>query len=51
MEGKVEGKVEGRFERDLELIKSQAAKGKSIEEIADFLDMSVKQVKKMLQAN
>jgi predicted transposase/invertase (TIGR01784 family) len=42
---------EGKIEGQVELIKKQYAKGKSIEEIADFMDMSVKQVQKILQAN
>jgi predicted transposase/invertase (TIGR01784 family) len=50
-EGRMEGEKKGRFERDFELVKRQAAKGKSIEEIADFMDISVKQVQKILLAN
>jgi predicted transposase/invertase (TIGR01784 family) len=50
-EGIMEGEKKGRFERDYELVKKQIAKGKSIEEIADFMDMSVEQVQKILQEN
>jgi predicted transposase/invertase (TIGR01784 family) len=51
MKGEKKGRIEGRFGRDLELIRRQVAKGKSLEEIADIMDMSVKQVQKILQAN
>jgi predicted transposase/invertase (TIGR01784 family) len=51
MIGEKIGEKKGRFERDLELVKRQAAKGKSIEEIADMMDISVMQVQKIMQAN
>jgi predicted transposase/invertase (TIGR01784 family) len=49
--GEKKGEIKGRLERDYELVKKQVAKGKSIDEIADFMDMSVKQVQKIIQAN
>jgi DNA-binding NarL/FixJ family response regulator len=42
---------EGRRERDSELVKRQVAKGRSNEDIADFMGISVMQVQKIRQAN
>jgi predicted transposase/invertase (TIGR01784 family) len=50
-EGWMEGEKIGEIKGENKLIKRLIAKGKSIEEIADFMDMSVKQIQKIIQAN
>ncbi len=47
-EGLSEGLQKGRQEREIELIQSLSKKGKSPEEIAELLDLSLDQVVKKL---
>ncbi len=51
-EGKIEGiklgKEEGQEEKQKEIIKNSLSKGKTLEEIADFLDLTIDEVKKYL---
>ncbi len=51
-EGKIEGiklgKKEGKIEKQKEIIKRSLSKGKTLEEIAEFLDLTIDEIKKYL---
>ncbi len=49
--GKAEGKAEGKTEKTRELVLLNYKKGKSIEEIAEFLNIDVESVNGILAAN
>lgn len=50
-EGIEKGKVQGIEQARLEIIRKKQAKGKSIEEIADALELSVEEVEALIQKN
>lgn len=43
-EGRAEGKAEGKAEEIKELIKKSLRKGRTLEEISDFLDIEIEKV-------
>ncbi len=47
--GKKEGKLEGQKENQKEIIKKSLSKGKTLEEIADFLDLSIGKLNSILK--
>ena len=49
IEGKIEGEIKGKTEADLRAVKRLSAKGFTIVEIADCIDLPIEEVKKLLE--
>ena len=45
----LQGKIEGKIEADLRAVKRLSTKGFTIVEIADCIDLSIEEVKKLLE--
>ncbi len=48
-EGKLEGEIKGKTEADLRAVKRLSAKGFTIVEIADYMDLSIEEAKKLVE--